>query len=66
MIIITTIGTSTILYRKETPQNEDRKKSHQSNRTPYEQQQQTNYQNDNKTSVKVHNPPGGKTSFTLG
>ena len=22
--------------------------------------------NDNKTSVKVHNPPGGKSNFTLG
>lgn len=28
------------------------------------QQQQTN--EDNKTSVKVHNPPGGKSNFTLG
>lgn len=32
----------------------------------HKNEQSNNSNPDNKTSVKVHNPPGGKSNFTLG
>lgn len=53
-------------HRKE-PADNGRKVSHQSNRRPptYEQQP-IQVSQPERTSVKVHNPPGGRTNFTLG
>ena len=52
--------------RKE-PSGGQRNSNHSSKRPPlYEQPPSHEQLPPEKTSVKVHNPPGGKTSFTLG
>jgi hypothetical protein len=52
----------------EPPRSADKKQNYQQQQSQsyqYQQYQQPQQQQAH-TSVKVHNPPGGKSSFTLG
>ncbi len=53
--------------KKETPYLYERNNQYNNQNKGYDQYSQNNDNSKNeKTSVKVHNPPGGKTNFTFG
>jgi hypothetical protein len=69
LAMITIIGIIFVYFRKDTAGKND----YQKKQTPseirlnqYEGYSQKSLGNVEKTSVKVHNPPGGKQTFTLG